>query len=661
MAEQEKIKVKVKNTFLDKGYMTVQTLDEKVENVLVKGKFTDIFPGDTLFLYGSYEKNKGFGRYFHTKFYRESCDDLWLAKWLQLKKGFSPKKIVNIIVEQKEMEDILDEYELLNKVRSIFAYLETIEIDPQTLAYLEQLYRWTWKKLIDDPYQLLNLVDISYEQVQHIIEHFHCQNPHSSKMGYFMYNELLKANQNGHFFLEKQVLKNRLEKQGVSFTETEMDQRFFKRKNHIYIKDYFDIEKRIAKNIKQRLSLPKEKEDSSLIDQWEKETSFTLAKNQKEAVLMALKERFCIVTGGPGVGKTTVCKCITDLLGMHASILMVAPTGRAAKRAHESTGLPTSTVHRLLEYNGVAFQKHAENQIETDILVIDECSMIDAPLLLQLLEATPLETKIIFVGDVDQLPSVGPGQTLKDMIESEIVPVTRLTEIFRQAADSPIITLAYAVNRGEMPACEDHEDLEYIDFEEEEHVCQKTVEIASRLYQENDLFDVQVLIPMNKGKVGIKKINQELQAKLTNPTPSVKVADYEIRLGDKVIQTKNDYEKSIYNGDVGIVTYVSKGLIKVRFQGSEEETRYTKEKFQELKLSYAITVHRSQGSEYKFAVIPTVSSYGQMLQKNLLYTAITRAKKKLWMIYQEAALEACVKLTSVPKRNTTLCELLKSS
>jgi exodeoxyribonuclease V alpha subunit len=346
---------------------------------------------------------------------------------------------------------------------------------------------------------------------------------------------------------------------------------------------------------------------------------------------------------------------------MNRSILMVAPTGRAAKRANESTGLPTSTVHRLLEYNGTTFQKDEYNQIQTDILVIDECSMIDAPLLLQLLKATPLKTKIIFVGDVDQLPSVGPGQTLKDMIDSEKVPVTRLTEIFRQAADSPIITLAYAVNRGEMPNCEDHEDLEYIEFEEEEHVCQKTVEIASKLYKENDLFDVQVLVPMNKGKVGIKKINNELQARLTKPEPSVKIGDYEIRLDDKVIQTKNDYERSIYNGDVGKVTYVSNHLIKVKFQGSEEETRYTKEKFQELKLSYAITVHRSQGSEYKYAIIPTVNSYSRMLQKNLLYTAITRAKKKLWMIYQQSALEECVKLTSVPRRNTTLCELLKIS
>jgi len=660
LKEREKVQVKVKDVYYDKNLMIAYPSKKSSETLIIKGKFQNIYPGDNLYLFGHYEKNKMLGKYFEAEFYREVFDEFWLAKWLKVKKKFENRQIVKLVVDKKGIELVWDEFEMLKKTNSIFKFLLKHHVPEETIALIEQNYQWEWNKLIEDPYKLLQHADISYDHVQTIIQKFGCKNPISSRGKYFLENMLKKATNSGHFYLPKEYVAKELKEKGIDYNQLKLDERFVEISNMVFLKESYETEKSIAKNIQERLLLKKEEANEESVVRWENEHSFTLAINQKEAVMMALKEMFCVVTGGPGVGKTTVCKCITDLLGETKKIIMAAPTGRAAKRANESTGLPATTVHRLLEYDGEMFAKNKNNQIPGDVLVIDESSMIDAPLLLSLLEATPLTTKIIFVGDVDQLPSVGAGQILKDMIESGVVPVTRLTEIFRQAADSPIITLAYAVNSGELPDLVNHEDLTYSEYESEEEVFRETIRISENLYRHNDVFDVQILIPMYKGPVGIDMVNRELQRRLNPNMPSVSVGGFEIRENDKVIQTKNDYQRGIYNGDVGVATYVSDKKIKVRFQGSEKEVTYLPDNYRELQLSYAVTVHRSQGSEYKFAVIPTVASYGVMLQKNLLYTGITRAKKKCWMIYQMEALKHAASLESVAIRYTNLKNQLKN-
>lgn len=657
MKKREKIKIEVEKVYEEQKLVIANA---EGNELVAKVDMEHIYPKDKLILFGNYQRNKVMGKYFEADFIREDIEEeLWIAKWLKINKKMSDRDIIKLLIEGKGREKVWSDYENLLKVNKIMEYLIKKKVSEETISQIEKKYRWNRAKIIKNPYLLLEHVDISYETIQKIIKKFECEEPVSEKGNYLLWQLLLQANQKGHFYLPLGKVRKFLLKNAVVYDEMLLSEKFIVESEKVYLKNHYEIEKNITENILKRLEVKEETKEEGLVESWEKETGFTLANNQKEAVKMALKEKFCVVTGGPGVGKTTVCKCITDLLGKNASITMAAPTGRAAKRARESTGLPTSTVHRLLEYNGYKFFRNENNPIETDVLVIDESSMIDAPLLLALLKSTPNNTKVIFVGDVDQLPSVGPGQILRDFIESNVIPVTRLTEIFRQAADSPIITCAYAVNRGEMPELISKPDLEYKEFEKDEGVLKETIEIAKKLYQENDIFDVQILIPMYKGTVGIDEVNKHLQNHLNKGKPTVKVDHYEIRLGDKVIQTKNDYQKGIYNGDVGVVTFCSREIIKVHFQGEENEVEYKPEEFNTLQLSYAVTVHRAQGSEYKYAVIPVALSHGRMLQKNLLYTAITRSKKKLWILYQKEALEKSVSLDSVPKRYTTISEFLR--
>lgn len=655
MASLERVQCKVKNVF-QTGKLLVGFIKDR--EYFVKGDFIEVFPNDELILFGEFQSNYLYGKCFETHFYREVLNEFWLAKWLKINKPYSDAKIINMIVEKKDLQEVSEEWEKITRIQSIFKFLYQKGIPAEVIAYFEKRFRWKWDLLIEDPYLLLQHPSISYELVEEIISSFNCKSPNNSKGRYLLEQLLKKAKQNGHLYLPYEKANKELKKHGVKLQNVELYDPFYLFHQRIYLKDLFELENQIAQNILTRLRLPIHQVDSSVIQTWENQKGFILAKNQVEAVNMALKHSFCIVTGGPGVGKTTVCNAITDILGNEHSILMVAPTGRAAKRAKESTGLNTSTVHRLLEYNGIRFNRNENNPIETDCLVIDESSMVDSELLLALLKATPINTRVIFVGDVDQLPSVGPGQILRDMIESEAIPVTRLTEIFRQAADSPIINCAYSINDGKMPDLSYHPDLHHLSLEDDTDIFQKTIKISEKLYRKNNPFDVQILIPLYKGPCGIDSVNKELQKMLNPNAASVKVKHYELRLGDKVIQTKNDYEKGIYNGDVGIITSLNQHSLNVLFQGEKKETVYTKEEFHTLQLSYAITVHRSQGSEYKFAIIPVADSHGGMLQKNLLYTAITRTKKRMWLIYNEEALEKAVHPESVPKRFTSLRDLL---
>lgn len=632
---------------------------------LIMMDFDKLYPNDEILIYGQFKQNHLFGRYFEGKFYRELLNGYWILKWLKIKKNLKDHTILKEVKKGTVLTNHKQDVKELLAVKKVHRFLEEKNVPIEVLAQIEHDFRWNKQALLYNPYTYLKYPNIHLPLVQKIATYTQKITKENHNIDYFVSYYLSQSYRNGHYFLPKKELIKQITTQGIK--EEEIDHYFshppkeiewVERSQNLYFKEKLNYEMEVAKDILKRLSIKPKGISIEKIEEWEKK-KFGLAKNQKIAVEMALKENFCIVTGGPGVGKTTVCQCITDILGEEFTIQMVAPTGRAAKRAQESTGLPTCTVHSLLKYNGETFQVGENNQIKAKVLVVDESSMIDMELLYYLLKAVPLGTKIIFVGDVDQLPSVGAGQILRDMIESNIIPVTKLTEIFRQAADSPIITVAYAVNRGEYPENTNHPDLIMEEIHEEKEVARKTLEIATELYQNNNLYDVQVLIPMYGGEVGIDAINKELQQKLNPNEKGIVIKHYEIRKNDKVIQTENVKSKNIFNGDVGIVKEVSEREIKVSFQDREELVSYAKEEFYQLKLSYAITVHRSQGSEYKFVIIPTVFSYSVMLQKNLLYTAITRAKKKLWMFYQPKALHKSVQLESVPLRNTTLKELIQ--
>ncbi|PGK51405.1 hypothetical protein CN918_26810 [Priestia megaterium] len=654
----ERFTIRVESVHEDQGILIGST--EEGKRRIVKGSYQDIYPSDTITISGTAEKNKRLGIHYRLSHYIEEKDENWMIKRLKYELKKEDKDILKVLLhpaQAKEKEKYTKETE---QIKRLFAQLEAKGIAEECLAKIERDFLWNYSELLEDVYQLLRYPSIRIDWLEEWIKTGDNYGKKETKANFYAQQLLQEANAQGHFYLPKSILAKSMQRKGLSLESLKENDMFVVTNDRYYLKEFYDMEEEIAQHIYKRvLEKPTETFAHSAVEDWEKEKGFTLAENQKEAVKMALQQSFSVVTGGPGVGKTTVCKCITDILGSKYSIKMVAPTGRAAKRAQESTGLDASTIHSLLEYNGISFKRDSRNPIDTKVLVVDESSMVDAPLSLALLKAIPADTIIIFVGDVDQLPSVGPGQILRDLIESNAIPITRLTEIFRQAADSPIIQCAYTVNEGNVPEKESHPLLEYHEYASEVMVSHHVLQVAKKLYQEHSPFDVQILIPMYDGEVGIDNINKQIQQYLHSNVPSVQVENGELRLGDKVIQTKNDRIKKIYNGDIGIITALSSNQIKVKYQGQSHESIYSSQEFWQLQLAYAVTVHRAQGSEYAYVIIPIVLSYKNMLQKNLLYTAITRTKRKLWMIYQESALEQAVRLESVPKRYTGLANKLK--
>ena len=397
----------------------------------------------------------------------------------------------------------------------------------------------------------------------------------------------------------------------------------------------------------------------------EEKTGLSLSESQREAVLLALSSKMVVITGGPGVGKTTLVNSI--LLIIRAKNLIVtlcAPTGRAAKRLAESTGLEAKTIHRLLEFDpkSFGFKRNRENPLETDLVVIDESSMVDIVLMNKLLGAIPDRTAIMIVGDVDQLPSVGPGSVLGDIIDSDRVPTVRLTEIFRQAASSRIIVNAHRINKGEMPLKSEGPELSdfyFIPAETPEQIHEILLQVVTKRIPSrfglHPVRDVQVLTPMNRGGLGAHSLNAELQKTLNEKgEPKVTRFGTTFAPGDKVIQTVNNYDKEVFNGDIGQITEIDieEGLLNVEYDGKTVEYEFGE--LDEVSLAYATSIHKSQGSEYPAVVIPLAMQHYTLLERNLIYTAVTRGKKLVTIIGQPKALAMAVKNQKSNRRLTKL-------
>ncbi len=401
----------------------------------------------------------------------------------------------------------------------------------------------------------------------------------------------------------------------------------------------------------------------------EQRTSLKLAETQVAAIRLALLSKTMVITGGPGVGKTTIVNSILRILSAKGvDILLCAPTGRAAKRMTEATGFEAKTIHRLLEVDprGGGFKRGADNPLECDLLVVDESSMVDVMLMQALLKAVPDTAALLIVGDIDQLPSVGPGQVLADIIASGAVPVVRLTEIFRQAAQSRIITGAHKINQGLIPDLskpDGDSDFYYVQADDPEMAVQRIIELVkNRIPQRfglDPIRDIQVLCPMNRGGVGARSLNIELQAAL-NPAGERKVERFgwTFAPGDKVMQIENDYDKEVYNGDIGYIDDVDPddGELTASFDGST--VTYGFGELDTLVPAYAATIHKSQGSEYPAVVIPVMTQHYAMLQRNLLYTGVTRGKRLVVLVGQKKAVAIAVKNVSGRRRWSKLDEWL---
>jgi exodeoxyribonuclease V alpha subunit len=408
--------------------------------------------------------------------------------------------------------------------------------------------------------------------------------------------------------------------------------------------------------------------------QWiEERLRIELAQKQKEAILSAVRSKVMIITGGPGTGKTTIITAILRIFeGLRLRILLAAPTGRAAKRMSEATGWEARTLHRLLEYSPLkgGFKKDEENPLEADVVIIDEVSMVDVVLMYHLLKAIPPSAHLILVGDVDQLPSVGPGNVLKDMIDSGRFTVVRLTEIFRQARKSMIVVNAHRIHQGEIPILRGFEKEEETDFyfvEEEdpgrilERIIKLCAEEVPQRFGFHPIQEIQVLTPMHRGILGDLNLNFELQ-KVLNPEPNgITFGSTAFRLHDKVMQISNNYEKDVFNGDIGWISKINqeeRGLV-VDFEG--RLVPYASSELDEIVLAYAISVHKSQGSEYPAVILPLTTQHYLLLQRNLIYTGITRAKRLMILIGSKKALGIAIHHNKPHGRYSGLSMRLRSN
>ena len=416
----------------------------------------------------------------------------------------------------------------------------------------------------------------------------------------------------------------------------------------------------------------------------EQQLDITLAPAQRQAVELALKAGALVITGGPGTGKTTILRFVITLLEeMGTEYALCAPTGRAAKRMGEATGRDASTIHRLLEYSygEGGFGRNAENTLLADVVVVDEMSMVDVPLMAALLRALAPGTRLIMVGDSDQLPSVGPGNVLREMVDSGQIPVVRLTEIFRQSGRSAIVTNAHRINEGQMPILEGLEDFGFEPMEEQEAVIRRLIALnsgkAAKLGAQEPLQDIQVLAPMKKGPLGVYQLNKRLQEALNPPAHKKKerkYGDVVFREGDKVMQIKNDYRlawtrslphqppemgEGVYNGDLGTIMSIDlyEQTLEVLFDDGRSAV-YSFSMLEELELAYCISIHKSQGSEFPIVLLPLLGGPPMLLNRNLLYTAVTRARHMVCILGRQSCIQQMVRNNQVKRRYSGLARFL---
>ncbi|XME02500.1 ATP-dependent RecD-like DNA helicase [Lachnospiraceae bacterium C1.1] len=513
------------------------------------------------------------------------------------------------------------------------------------------------------------------------------------------------SNEGNVYILEEELLEKTasiltVERDEVdaSLSQLAIEREVICRKNDegtaVYLASYYNMEIECAKllnDLDLRIELP-EDEISSAIKVIEKKTSLTLEDNQKSAVIKAIGNGVFIMTGGPGTGKTTTLKVLLNFYttaGM--SVMLAAPTGRAARRMSEATGMSARTIHRMLEVTGGAgdgesariFQRNSENPLETDVVVIDEMSMVDLPLFRSLLRAIAPGTRLIMVGDEHQLPSVGPGSVLKDLIASGQFEMVTLKKIFRQAGESDIVMNAHAILDGKIPEMDNKSrDFYFLSRTDAEEIIQGVIYLVSKKlppYVKSNPMEIQVMTPMKKGLLGVEAMNRRLQEAL-NPPHRGKIeknlGNWVIREGDKVMQTRNNYQlewemekedsplqesgSGVFNGDMGIVTSIdpSFGDINVLFDDGRK-VKYPSASAGELELAYAITIHKSQGSEYPAVVLPLLSGPEILMTRNLIYTAITRAKSCVVIIGRKRTVEDMIMNTNEQKRYTSLAERIK--
>jgi exodeoxyribonuclease V alpha subunit len=697
------------------GEFTVVRLKvaEQAEPVTAVGTLLGLPVGARLRTTGYFENNPRFGRQFRIVSYTElspqTLDGIKRYLGAGLIKGIGPEFANRIVARFGERTlEILDaQPELIRNVpgigrsraeaikkawaaqrgqREVMVFLQGYGVSPALAARIYKRYgAAAVQRVRENPYRLaFDVWGIGFLSADKLAASLGIGKETEMRIEAGVRHGLEEAGSQGHVYLPRERLaqeaSQRLEVD-IALVESAIDR--LARRGEIAIEHAGDhvavyetgllrAERSAAEGLCRILRakcnvLPVEPDEA--IARYEKDSNISLAPRQAEAIRRALIEPLLVITGGPGVGKTTIVRgIVSTFLRCNLRVALAAPTGRAAKRLQEATGQPAATLHRLLEWRPSEgmFGRNRDRPLETDLLVVDEASMIDIRLCADLVAALVDGTRLLLVGDQDQLPSVGPGMVLRDTIASGAVPVVRLDEIFRQAAQSLIVTNAHRIHAGEMPeiggapAAGPIKDTRDFFFLEKDDPAQAALTIrdlvVTRLpgYYGFSPFDIQVLTPMHKGDLGAMNLNRLLQEALSAGAEQLQSGSRVFRVGDRVMQLRNNYDKDVFNGDVGRVVRVAReeGELVVTFD--EREVAYASDELDELALAYAATVHKSQGSEYAAVVIPIHTQHFVMLQRSLLYTAVTRGKKLVVLVGTRKALAIAVHNAEVAQRCTRL-------
>lgn len=612
-------------------------------------------------------------------------------------KGISERKAREICVQVEEKKDL----------RQAMIYLQKYGISINLAVKIYQKYGLgIYSILEENPYRLADDIEgVGFKTADEIAFRIGIHTDSDFRIQSGIFYTLLQSVQEGHVYLEEKVLSAKaaqlLEVEITDIEKYLMDLAMEKKvvlkqdeeQVRVYPAKYYYMEMNTARMLKE-LNIRYEEDDSLIrkrIEKLEKQNESTLDERQREAVAEAVKNGIFILTGGPGTGKTTTINAmIRYFLSEGMDIRLAAPTGRAAKRMTETTGYEAQTIHRLLEVSGNpeetgkgGFGRNQENPLETDVVIIDEMSMVDLPLMHALLSAVIPGTRLILVGDINQLPSVGPGKVLKDLIDSEVFPVMMLTRIFRQAQESDIVVNAHRINAGlEVRLDNKSRDFFFLKRQDADVIISVILTLIQKKlprYVDAKMTDIQVLAPMKKGLLGVERLNRILQQYLNPPFPKKQEKEYGekiFRVGDKVMQTKNNYQLEweiatkyglvvdkgigVFNGDIGIVTAIHTydETVEVEFD-EKRKVKYPFKLLDELELAYAVTIHKSQGSEYPAVIIPLLSGPKQLYCRNLLYTAVTRAKKCVTLVGSDTVFQEMIRNVEEQKRNTSLSERIR--
>ena len=705
------------NGFLIGTFIT----ENSIRPITVKGIVFNTHEHETLRLKGSWENHKTYGRQFSIREFMpvEPTSEEGIIRYLssEVFKGIgkitaerivkkfgkdtfkiidsSPKLLSKVKgVGKKQQKSLLEAWDDQRGLRDVMTFLRGVGISH---AYAQRIFVKNGLNSIPlikaNPYQLTDIPGIGFLTADGIARNlgFDNNSPHRADAGllYMLEQQAL----NGHTcFPRRDLLEKTVQELNIdsSMLESSIRQLLEDRLlNSDKIEDasgneqelvsrprFYKAERRVAENIFRILNSEAYTVydgESYLIEEQERKVGLKLDPAQREAVEAALQHKVLIITGGPGTGKTTIVRFILGLMRTRIpAIALAAPTGRAAKRITETTGAAASTIHRLLEASNIGFKRDRENPLEQELLILDETSMIDTLLMDSLLEAVPSASRLILVGDVDQLPSVGAGAVLSDLIESGLIPVVRLDHIFRQAADSFITVNAHKVRRGEMPDFsssnrQTEDDNQLLDFyfikeSNPEKIVEKillmSTERIPQRFELDPMMDIQVLTPMHRGVTGAINLNRKLQDVINPDAKGLEHLEQWFRIGDKVMQQQNDYEKLVFNGDLGRIVNCDPKTKELHVKFDQQIVHYQGKEIDQLSLAYAITVHKSQGSEYSAVIVPLTTHHYMMLQRNLLYTAITRGKQLVVLIGTDAAIKKAVENEGSTRRFTGLLHQL---